>query len=174
MPPRNPQHDPNTGPSGQVLAFRPRAPQPEAQPPAGCGAGPCAIDLPPMTAPLMTWPLDEDAPKHPSETLSHNGQAVLLASLLTLMSSFAQRAASGQVCAALAWRVERHLAELAELSGPGSLHPVLRETAEQLLADWDQLDQRLAARSTHADAPTLCPARAARPEWLRWILGPAG
>jgi hypothetical protein len=100
--------------------------------------------------------------------------AVLLASLLTLMSSFAQRAANGLVCPALAWRVERHLAELAELNEPGSLHPVLRETAEQLLADWEQLDQRLAAQREPGTAPAVCASPAARPEWLRWILGPAG
>lgn len=99
------------------------------------------------------------------------GHAVLLASLLTLMSSFAQRAAGGLVCPALAWRVERHLAELAE---QGSLHPVLRETAEQLLADWDQLDQRLAAQREPAAVPAVCASPTARPEWLRWILGPAG
>ncbi|KPF69650.1 hypothetical protein IP84_04470 [beta proteobacterium AAP99] len=150
--------DPTGAASAKVLSFR--RPQAERR---GCMPDTCPAE---MAHGVNARP----APARESES----GQAVLLASLLTLMSSFARRAADGLVCPALAWRVERHLAELAELTGPGSLHPVLRETAEQLLADWDQLDQRLAVRSARADASAPCPGRAARPEWLRWILWPAG
>ncbi|HET7773711.1 MAG TPA: hypothetical protein VFK82_07790 [Burkholderiaceae bacterium] len=172
------RHNPPTG--ATVLVFRrPAAGTLDAQPAAQCPPDSCPAQgdrSAPCAGPEdVLQRLARDDLTRPDEGRAlQSSDAVLLASLITLMSSFAQRAATGQVCPALAWRVERHLAELAEQR---SLHPVLRETAEQLLSDWDQLDQRLAADRTPGGgpgaAPAVCNRPTARPEWLRWILGPA-
>ncbi len=166
-----PADRPNAPGSATVLLFRRPDAAPLDHPPAAlCPQDACAA---PCGGPeeALQGPARDDLTRPEGGRDRTSSDAVLLASLLTLMSSFAQRAANGQVCPALAWRVERHLAELAEQR---SLHPVLRETAEQLLSDWDQLDQRLAAQRAPAGTPAVCSRPMERPEWLRWILGPAG
>lgn len=73
------------------------------------------------------------------EARSHD--ALLVASLLHLMSHYSARGDGAQPCLKLASVIERHLCALARLP---TIDPVLRATCEQLVDQWASLvDARL-------------------------------
>ena len=69
----------------------------------------------------------------PASTETRAQDALLVASLLHLMSNYSARGDGEQPCVKLASVIERHLCALARLP---DLDPVLRATCEQLCERW--------------------------------------
>ena len=82
----------------------------------------------------MNHPFADDA-MLPAQATRHP-DAVMLASLLHLMSHYTARDANDRPCVRLASVIERHLCALSRLP---SLDPVLRATCEQLCEKWAAL-----------------------------------
>jgi hypothetical protein len=83
---------------------------------------------------IMQDPFAVEAPLPPQG--SHQRDAVMLASLLHLMSHYTARGENDRPCVRLASVIERHLCALARLPG---IDPVLRATCEQLGEKWAAL-----------------------------------
>ncbi|WP_312547699.1 hypothetical protein [Massilia sp.] len=76
----------------------------------------------------------QDQPNEPSMPQDlHHRDAVMIASLLHLMSHYTARDENDRPCVRLASVIERHLCALARLP---ELDPVLRATCEQLCEKW--------------------------------------
>lgn len=79
----------------------------------------------------------------PAPQDSRNQNALLVASLLHLMSHYSARSQQDEPCLKLAAVIERHLTALARVPG---VDPVLRASCEQLSETWgDLVDVRLPA-----------------------------
>jgi len=72
----------------------------------------------------------------PSAPGTPQREAIMLASLLHLMSHYSAREGDERPCVRLASVIERHLCALVRLPG---LDPVLRATCEQLCEQWAKL-----------------------------------
>lgn len=86
--------------------------------------------------------------------------ALLVASLLHLMSHYTARGDGEQPCVKLASVIERHLCALSRLP---SIDPVLRATCEQLADQW--------AGVVDAKLPAPAPAPARQPLLARFMKG---
>lgn len=82
----------------------------------------------------MNLSLADDAP--PPAPAGRSQDALLVASLLHLMSHYTAREAGEPPCVKLASVIERHLCALARLP---DIDPVLRATCEQLTEKWAAL-----------------------------------
>lgn len=88
-------------------------------------------------------------------------EAVMLASLLHLMSHYSARDGDERPCVRLASVIERHLCALVRLPG---LDPVLRATCEQLCEQWAGLvDERMPRPAKRNFLERIMGARAANP-----------
>ena len=97
----------------------------------------------------------------PASTESGSQDAVLVASLLHLMSHYSAKGDGEQPCVKLASVIERHLCALSRLS---TIDPVLRATCEQLADQWaNVVDARLQAPAP-ARGPLL--ARFMKAGWV--------
>ena len=105
----------------------------------------------------------------PPATESGSQDAVLVASLLHLMSHYSAKGDGEQPCVKLASVIERHLCALARLP---TIDPVLRATCEQLADQWaNVVDARLPAPAP-AKPPLL--ARFMKTGWVSKGLPVAG
>ena len=92
----------------------------------------------------------------PASTETRSQDALLVASLLHLMSNYSARGDGQQPCVKLASVIERHLCALSRLP---HIDPVLRATCEQLADQW----------ATVVDAKLPPPAPARQPLLARFM-----
>jgi len=104
----------------------------------------------------MTIPSADLTPPASTETRAQD--ALLVASLLHLMSNYSARGDGEQPCVKLASVIERHLCALSRLP---SIDPVLRATCEQLADQW--------ANVVDTKLPPAAPAR--QPLLARFMKG---
>lgn len=94
----------------------------------------------------------------PASTETRAQDALLVASLLHLMSNYSARGDGEQPCVKLASVIERHLCALSRLP---NIDPVLRATCEQLADQWANV----------VDAKLPAPAPARQPLLARFMKG---
>ena len=114
----------------------------------------------------MTIPNADTTPPAPTETRAQD--ALLVASLLHLMSNYTARGDGEQPCVKLASVIERHLCALARLP---HIDPVLRATCEQLSDQWAHVVDAKLPPPAPARQPLL--ARFMKGGWAGKVVSPA-